>query len=296
MALTSGAVRSLLGLEQRIVFVTGKGGVGKSTVAAALARCEADNDSSAVLVEFEGATAAARALGDQGYGIETVVVDYLDALSGAIARLVSSKVLGRVVVKQRALARVVQAVPAIRELVALERVRQVAEEFAPTRIIVDLPATGHAVDWLRVPSAAERFLKVGPAARMCRDIIDQILSKSASAICVVSTAEPVVASETRELCHRLHHELGRSPSLLVVNRVPRRPSADELERAEDLGSTDAAWRELAHALEQDAELSADAQAALAALGVLSGARLSVVPELFRDPDPELVATYLETPA
>jgi hypothetical protein len=289
-------VRTLLGLEQRIVFVTGKGGVGKSTVAAALARSEADNDSSAVLVEFEGATAAARALGDQGFGIETVVVDYLDALAGAVARLVSSKILGRVVVKQRALGRVVQAVPAIRELVALERVRQLAEEVAPTRVIVDLPATGHAVDWLRVPAAAERFLRIGPAARMCREIIDQVLAKNTSAICVVSTAEPVVASETRELCHRLHHELGRSPSLLVVNRVPRRPTVEEIDRAEELASGDAAYGELAHALAQDAELAADAQAALAALGVLSGARLSVVPELFRDPSPELVATYLETPA
>ncbi len=200
------------------------------------------------------------------------------------------------VVRQRALGRVVQAVPAIRELVALERVRKVAEEVAPTRVIVDLPATGHAVDWLRVPFAAERFLRVGPAARMCREIIEQVLSRSASALCVVSTAEPVVASETRDLCHRLHHELGRSPSMVVVNRVPRRPSADELERAEVLGETDASWAELAHALQQDAELAADAQAALAALGVVSGARLAVVPELFRDPSPELVATYLEARA
>ena len=281
--------------EQIVVFVTGKGGVGKSTVAAALARAEADRSGSAVLVEFEGSSSAARTLGAQADGVRTERVDYLDALAGSIGQMLSSKLLARLIVRQRAMRRVLGAVPAVRELVALDRVRVIAGQ-AHSRVIVDLPATGHAVDWLRVPSAALRFLRVGPAARMCRAILDEVLAAKRSALVVVTTAEPVVAAETRELCFKLEHELGRRPELVVVNRVPRRPTADELRQASLAADTDPSWAPLARALEYDAELGADARLALTALGGASGAELVEVPELFRDPEPREVVRHLEAKA
>jgi MinD-like ATPase involved in chromosome partitioning or flagellar assembly len=282
-----------LGPEQSVVFVTGKGGVGKSSVAAALAVAEARRNGSAVLVEFEGSTAAARALADETEGVRTVIVEYIEALAETISKMLSSRLLAKLVVKQRALKKVVEAVPAIRELVALDRVRSLAAESPGTRIVVDLPATGHAVDWLRVPSAAERFLKVGPAAKMCRAILEEVLSKDKSALVVVSTAEPVVAMETRELCHRLQHELGRRPELMVVNRVPRRPSRQECEAARELARLDPAWLPLAQSLEHDTELQADARIALTALDGASNADVVEVPELFRDPKPSDLLAHLE---
>ena len=181
--------------------------------------------------------------------------------------------------------------PAIRELVALDRVRAIAAEH-PARLFVDLPATGHAVDWLRVPAAAERFLRVGPAAKMCRAILDEILAKEKSALVVVSTAEPVVAMETRELCHRLRHELGRRPDLLVVNRVPRRPTVLEIDEARRLAGMDPSWLPLATSLEHDAELQADARLALTALDGASNADIVEVPEYSRDPAPHELAEHL----
>jgi anion-transporting ArsA/GET3 family ATPase len=274
------------------VFVTGKGGVGKSTVAAALARAEADRHGGAVLVELESAGAASRCLGAQSEGVRTARVDYMEALAGSIGEMLSSKLLARLIVRQRAMQRVLQAVPAVRELVALDRVRTITRA-ANARVFVDLPATGHAVDWLRVPSAALRFLRVGPAAKMCRAILDDVLAVDHSALVVVTTAEPVVAAETRELCFKLEHELGRKPDLLVVNRVPRRPSAHELAQARDVSVRDPSWVPLARALEHDAELVADARMALTALGGLSGTELVEVPELFRDPKPREVSVHLE---
>jgi anion-transporting ArsA/GET3 family ATPase len=282
---------SMFGPEQRVVFVTGKGGVGKSTVAAALARAEADRTGSAMLVELEGATAAERSLDDESEEIRVVIIAYLDALQAAITRMASSRLLARVVVQQRALARVLRAVPAIRELVALERVRELVAE-SSSRVFVDLPASGHAVDWLRVPAAAERFLRVGPAARMCRDILDQVIAPRRSALVVVSTAEPMVASETRELCARLSLELGRSPELVIANRVPP-PLADKvLGRAREQAERDPAFGQLAEALQSDRELSLEAQVALADLAEISGARVIEVPELGRDPTPRQFARLL----
>ena len=279
-------------LRQPVVFVTGKGGVGKSSVAAALARAEADRSGQAILVEFEDAAGASRALGPEADGVTPLVVEYLDALSHAIASMLGSRLLGKLVVKQRTLKKVIQAVPAVRELVALDRVRSLRTETPSARVFVDLPATGHAVDWLRVPAAAERFLKVGPAAKMCRAIQDEILPADKSALVVVSTAEPVVASETRELVFRLVRELGRSPDLVVVNRVPRKPSPSELEHAERAAARDPAFEPLAHALREDAELGADALLALTALDGISSAKIVEIPELYRDPRPRELARHL----
>jgi anion-transporting ArsA/GET3 family ATPase len=279
--------------EQRVVFITGKGGVGKSTIAAALARAEADRVGRAVLVEFDGADAAARALGEPHDGVRVERVDYFDALASTVGAMLASKVLGKVVVRQRTMRRVMQAVPAVRELVALDRVRTLAEQSAGARLFVDLPATGHAVDWLRVPAAAERFLVAGPAAKVCRKIREQILADDKSALCVVSTAEPVVAAETRELCFRLEHELGRAPALVVVNRAPRCPDPSELTAASELASSDPSWAEIAAALKNDAELGVDAKLALTALHGLSAAKLVEVPELFRDPSCREIVQHLE---
>jgi anion-transporting ArsA/GET3 family ATPase len=275
-----------------VVFVTGKGGVGKSSVAAALARAEADRGGRAIVVEFEGAAGATRALGAEREGVTLLVIEYLEALAESIASMLGSRLLGKLMVKQRTLKKVVLAVPAVRELVALDRVRALRREHPDARIFVDLPATGHAVDWLRVPAAAERFLKVGPAAKMCRAIQEDILTSAGSGLVVVSTAEPVVASETRELVQRLEHELGRAPDLVVVNRVPRQPTATELSHARAAAAKDPAFSPLAHALAEDAELGADALLALTSLAGVSKAKILEVPELFRDPSSRELAGHL----
>ena len=277
---------------QRVVFVTGKGGVGKSTVAAALARAEADRAGQAKLVEFEGSTAAARALGAQSEGIEHVSIDYFDALVEIMAAILGSRLLSRMLVNHRAVRRLVRAIPALRELSILDRVRALVDARPDVRAIVDFPASGHSLGWLRVPVAAQRFLRAGPAAELCRSLRDRILKPEHSAIVVVSTVEPVVASETRQLCRRLVEELGRPPSLLVANRVPHSPTGDELLRLREAAGQDPAWATFCAAASEDRERARETEQALATLRHITGAPLARVPEMHVDPSPRDVVRHL----
>jgi len=282
-----------LAAEQRIVFVTGKGGVGKSTVAAVLARAEADRTGQALLIEFEGAASAARALGSDGSGVRHLTLDYADALLEVLATVLGSRVLARLLTGHRAVKRLVRAVPALRELALLDRVRAAIAAQPGVRAIVDLPASGHGLDWLRVPAAAERFLRSGPAADLCRELRQAVLDPDRSAIAVVSTVEPVVASETRQLCARLHAELGRSPWLLVANRVPPGLGASELQVLWQAARRDPAWGALWAAASEDQERARVTEQALAELRAVAGARVVRIPEQYADPRPRDVRRLFE---
>jgi arsenite/tail-anchored protein-transporting ATPase len=282
-----------LAAEQCVVFVTGKGGVGKSTVAAVLARAEADRTGHALLVEFEGATSAARALGGDGQGVRHLTLDYSDALQQVLTYVLSSRVLARMLTHHRAVQRLVRAVPALRELALLDRVRAAVAERPGVRAIVDLPASGHGLDWLRVPAAAERFLRAGPAAELCRELREAILGAERSAIVVVSTVEPVVASETRQLCARLHAELGRSPWLVVANRVPGSLSGSELQVLWQAARRDPAWGALWAAASEDQERARVTEQALAELRAVAGARVVRIAEQYADPRPRDLRSQFE---
>ncbi len=278
--------------SQRVVFVTGKGGVGKSTVAAALAELESRRQARVALVEFDDNDGAQRALGSAA-GVELHHVEHMSALTQTLASMIGSRRVARLVLRQRALRRVVRAVPAVRELIALEAVRAIAEAVAPGRVIVDLPATGHALDWLRVPAAAERFLRRGPAAKVSRKVREQVVDPARCAVVVVSTVEPVVASETRALCHRLKTELKRDPELLVFNRVPREVSEATALAARSMAASDPRLQAIALLAQRDAELHAEAQQAYREIGDdVAQVRL---PMFARDPSVSQVADLLESP-
>jgi len=278
--------------DQQIWFVTGKGGVGKSTVAAALARAAASRSGDALLVEFEGSRAAARALGDYGDGVRYLQIEYLDSLVDVMASILGSRLLSRMLINHRSVRRLVRAIPALRELALLDRVRDVAARRPGLRVVVDFPASGHSLDWLRVPVAAERFLRSGPAAELCHNLRREVLSPNRSAVVVVSTVEPVVASETRQLCLRLIDELRRAPDLLVANRVPHCPTAQQVARLRVAARQDSAWAALQEVALADRERAAETERALASLRAIADAPLARVPEFYVDPSPHEVIPHL----
>lgn len=217
MTTTSPAKTQLL--QAPVVYVTGKGGVGKTTVAAAIAYDASTRGQRAALVEFDDGEAGARTLGDAQSHVAHIVLQYDKALIDTLGSVLGAKIIARALVSHPALRRLISAVPALREFAFLDRVCALASSKRYDRIVVDLPASGHALDWLRVPNAFARFLGRSPLGNLGRRIHDEVVAVGRSEVIVVTLAEPLVVKETEQLCERLRRELGTVPALVVVNRV-----------------------------------------------------------------------------
>lgn len=274
-------------LRAPITFVTGKGGVGKSTVAGALALGFARTGARVVLLEFDDDEAGSRALAGADRPVAHVVVRYDEAVEAAIGPLVGGALIARTVLKHPAIRRLVQAVPALREFVSLERIRTLVAEGRFDRVVVDMPASGHAVDWLRVPAAFERFLRGGPLGNLGKRIREEVVAEGKSDVVLVALPEPLVIRETAELAAKLADHIGRGPAAVVVNRMPPAdPEGAQLE-AEALGE-----HALAALLAARARAATDAHEALRLARGIESTSIVSVPESPTDPSVGDVASIL----
>lgn len=220
-------------------FVVGKGGVGKSTVAAALAIGAAKPGRRVLAVEFGSAGGLARAL-----GVDAPVSDapnevrpglYLTRIEGEIAL---AEYLELVVPIRRLLATVlasriyryfVAAAPGLKELMTMGKVWY---EFQKTRdgggrlwdsIVVDAGASGHSLQYLQMPSTAVKTFGSGLVHREATRVEGLLKNAATTAVHVVATPEDMPLTEARHIVERLRGDLGLPVGLLFVNRV--RPSS-----------------------------------------------------------------------
>jgi anion-transporting ArsA/GET3 family ATPase len=202
------------------VLVTGKGGVGKTLVAAGLAVAAAKRDGRAVYVEFGDGESGARALGARHPEVKHVVLDPARAVVDAAAGLFGSRRLARLALGNFAMRPLLEAAPAIRELALLELARQVVSKHPGVRVVFDMPATGHSVAWLRVVREVKRVTAKGPLHELCAKLESELLTPSRSSVVVVTLPERLVLAETLSLCDEIESDIGLSVDRLVVNRVP----------------------------------------------------------------------------
>lgn len=277
------------------VLVMGKGGVGKTTVAASLAVLEAETHGAAALVEFGDGASGRRALAGARERVEHLVIKPAEALQRGATPLFGSATVARLALDNFAMRPLLRAAPAVRELAMLEAVRHAVAERPGVRVVVDMPATGHGVAWLRVPKQGRDFLGSGPLFEMCDRVGRELLSPGCASIVVVTLPERLVIEETLELCDALAREVGLPVARMVVNRVPLPMAPGALVDARALaargGSPGEAARSLVAALEAREAAHAEATAALSTLALKEHA-LWRVPLAPVDPSARDVARWL----
>lgn len=288
-------------LRAPVTFVTGKGGVGKTTLAAGIALGFARAGARVALVELDDDEAGKRALAGADARIGHVVAAYHSSLEEAIGGIVGGALVARTLLRHSAVKRLVEAVPALREFVSLEKVRSLVASRTYDRVVVDLPASGHAIDWLRVPAAFERFLAGGPLGNLGRRVREEVIAEGRSDVVLVALAEPLVIRETAELAGKLQDEIGRGPALLVVNRMSAPDAQGAIAAAERLASVsesadpsggDPLPRRFVQLLVARARLAEESMEALRLARGIERARIVSLPETPADPSVTQVAAWL----
>src|SRR4051794_26867232 len=223
-----------------MVVVTGKGGFGKSTVAAALALAAARDGRRVAVGELGGHARVAGLL--RGSGIDTLTVDVHHALTEWLATQLPRR-LADLLMRSGAFASLVAAAPGGAELIAMTKLWELVQRRRWTRgaepydlVIVDAPASGHGAALLRAPRTFADIARVGPIGSHAREVAD-FLKRDAGFVIVTMAAELPV-SETLQLQRQLP-----DVDLIVANAVLSRrfsPSDIELLRHAGGGPAEAA--------------------------------------------------------
>jgi len=222
-------------LDKRLVYVTGKGGVGKTTVAAALGLAAARAGKRTLVAEVAQQERITGAFGHEPAGFsETQVANGLWAFSidpdqakeewlrhqlrsGALAGLLgSSRIFQYLTAAAPGLAEVV-TMGKIWELAQLQRRTATAATY--DLVIVDAPATGHGLALLRAPRTFADIARVGPIKNHAETIHSFTADPKVTAVVAVALAEEMPVNETIDLEGRLAEEMGLELSAALVNGV-----------------------------------------------------------------------------
>ena len=223
-------------LDRRLLFVTGKGGAGKSTISAALALLAARAGKRVLVCEVNaaqervpgllGAPPAGGALQVVQPGIHVLNVLPSEAMREYGLMVLRFRTVYRAVFENRLARYFLRMIPSLAELVILGKILHEVRSRRPDGgprwdlVLVDAPATGHAVQLLRVPSALLDAVPAGPlrhdAEWMERLLVDPVRT----AVALVTLPEEMPVNEAVELDAQVRGVLRMARAGLLVNAMP----------------------------------------------------------------------------
>jgi anion-transporting ArsA/GET3 family ATPase len=285
-------------LDKRLVLVTGKGGVGKTTVAAALGLIAARRGKRVVLCEVAEQTRFGGMLGRVPHaGLELVSIDPERAKREWLSYQLKSRTLAGVLAGSGLFQYLTAAAPGLTELVTMGKVWDLAQIQPRTGgpghdlTIVDAPATGHGLAMLRAPSTYARIARVGPVGRHAERIDSFVREPAQTGVLTVALPEEMPVNETVEFERALQRELEMAIDTIVVNAL--HPSRFNAEEARLLAGTDGADRLGRAAIEAALSEHRRARGEHAQVRRLrrgASARVVTLPRLF---EPDLAREHLE---
>ena len=215
-------------LDHKLLFVSGKGGVGKSTVAAALALLGAQRGKRTLVCEIDpkGNLADFFETGDTDYtprevqpNLFAMSMDTEASLQEYLRLQMRLPAIARIGPLARAFEFVATAAPGVREILTVGKPVWEVREGNYDLVVVDAPATGHIVGQLAAPQAINELVHVGLIRQQTGWLIDILSNKDMTSLVVVTTPEEMPVNETIELAARVEDETDVALSAIVVNRV-----------------------------------------------------------------------------
>lgn len=266
--------------EHRLIFVTGKGGVGKTTVAAALGLAASNHGLRTIVCELDARERLHSLFNVAPRGFEEVelapdlhaiAIDPQHAIEEYLLLQIKVRPVYDMLFKNRIFDYFAAATPGLAELVTIGKVWELAQADRLKKksqpydlVIVDAPATGHALAMLEAPETFKRIARVGPIHRQAGYIQSFLHDPDTTAIVAVATAEEMPVNETLDLRDELIERVGLDISLGVVNALePKYFEDDEiasLKQVETVAPIEAAILQSereARQQEQYARLAAD---------------------------------------
>ena len=295
-------------LDKKLVIVTGKGGVGKSTVALALGLKAADQGKRTIVCEVSSQERISHAFhrGNVGFAetellpnLYGISIDPDEAMREYVLLALKVKAMRDLLFRSKLFTYLAAATPGLKELVTIGKIWELAldeRKVKGTRpydlVIVDAPATGHGVGFLQTPKTFANVARVGPIASQAETLHRFITDRRKTGVAIVALPEEMPVNETASLEHDLARTVGVGVEKVFLNGLyPERFDAGDeraLSKALDSEAPGPARDAIRAALSVRRRAVAQREQ-LARLGEITRAPVTSLPFLFQ---PELGADEL----
>ena len=254
-------------LERRLLFVTGKGGVGKSTVALALGIAAAAQGRRTIVCELAAQEHASRTFRRAEIGFHEVELrkdlwaislDPDHSMREYILLQTRIRAMGDMLYRSRIFNYLAAATPGLREMVTIGKIwelaqldRKVKRGRAYDLVIVDAPATGHGIGFLQTPKTFAEVARVGPIHAQAKTIHALLTNPELAGAAIVSLPEEMAVNESAELERELTESVGIAVDRVFLNGLyGERISNEEIERLDVEASSPSAAAALRAAISQ----------------------------------------------
>src|SRR5262245_10553823 len=289
-------------LDRQLIFITGKGGVGKTTVAASLALLASQHgkrvlvgevDAKGNLADFFETSPTTFKPREVAPNLYAMSMHTEESLKEYLKLQLKVPVLARLGPLARTFDFVAQAAPGVKEVLTVGKFLWEVRERHYDLVVVDAAATGHVVAQLAAPQHIRELVKVGMVRDQTGWMLDILSDPARTGVAIVASPEEMPVSETLELAGRIEHDTNVDLAAVVVNRVlpelfgrAEEECFDELRHPARVGALEAAAGSGVQPVLDAAELAVRLRRTRAGhlarlrAGLLQRTNLLYVPELF----------------
>jgi anion-transporting ArsA/GET3 family ATPase len=234
-------------LDKRLVFVTGKGGVGKSTVALALGLRAAAAGKRTIVCEVASQEHASRVFKRAQVGFHevqmeenlwSISIDPEESMREYVLLQLKVRAMRDILFRSRIFTYLTAATPGLKELVTIGKIWELAQPDRRVKqgreydlVVVDAPATGHGVGFLETPRTFANIARVGPIHGQARELDRLITDHAHTGTAIVSLPEEMPVNESAVLEQVLREEVGIAVDRVYMNALyPERFSKQDAEK------------------------------------------------------------------